>query len=357
MPRIRIPQTGTLIEWPPAAAGRVRVHGTIHWEEPTQAGYCVELSFKRDPFRRLFKQSEFWAYVRHVLCRLGDKWPPTPEDLRTHLTKKELRLVLPVLPTYDPSQLTILQSNPPDKLLRLWGQKIAATLHDSAGSFADKSFHFYGVPPSKPLSRKKVQILDGYFHGVDFRLKINREDLCTVYECLATEEGTSRLIFEITWYLLPTILIDLALRGMPRGPKGVEQKELMVIAKCAVVASQELLVRARTDRNLQGRVQSVLSEDSFAALILKDVGDSEAETLESVQRRLVMVLADRSLRPAINSARIKPLVGRDISEILDPESRRQLADMFNYLPDKLTWWFDLLLGPEGHAARTLKLVR
>src|SRR6185295_14324204 len=51
MLHIRIPQTGTTIEWPSAEAGRVRIKATLHVRgQVSQAGIRVQLSFKRDPF-------------------------------------------------------------------------------------------------------------------------------------------------------------------------------------------------------------------------------------------------------------------------------------------------------------------
>ena len=90
---------------------------------------------------------------------------------------------------------------------------------------------------------------------------------------------------------------------------------------------------------------------------IQEMGDCEPLMASAVQRRVATYLADRSLIPALRRLGMKPLVGRSIGDMLDPNSREPLVRLFRDNPRLLRWWFELLLGPEGHAARVLNLAK
>ena len=334
MPQITIPQTGTTIDWPPADAGRIRINAKLHLSDvPSKAGIGIELSFKRDPFRHLFKQSDVWCRLRSLAQREEQQASPLTATEQRHLDRCRSHL-------WD----GLIEQLSPDVLLRRWGNHIACTLHDSMARPDDPQFTFYTVPTFKARSRKRLQIIEGYFQGIEYRLALDRDDLRVLHTAMATETGTSRLLFEVHWYLLPTALIDYALKKLPRGHEHVHiQQNLMAVAGCAVFVAEELLKKAAKDQAFRSRLQNVLLDEQCGRRVRK-----------SLQ---VLTLADRALRPALVRYNIELLIGRDISDILDPATRTSLAELFKHFPDKLTWWFDLLLAAEGQAAHTLKLVK
>src|SRR5262245_34096270 len=81
MPRYCIPLTGTTIYYPPADAGRHRIDARLHVTEPhSSSGINIELSFKREPFRRTFQHSKTWAYLHSLGRRDELKNPPLNEE-------------------------------------------------------------------------------------------------------------------------------------------------------------------------------------------------------------------------------------------------------------------------------------
>lgn len=347
MPRVRIPTTGTIIDWPHAQAGRIRIHASLRApEQNASSGVRVELSFKRESLRRLFRRSERWYQLRRLQAT---------EETRP-LTEDERKILDHYRPALHPSAL---EQWPPDQLLRRWGEGIAATLADFARASKDAQFtKFHGCPPVTPRSSRRLQRLQGYFLGLDYQLTIDREDLRALDALIATDEGARTLMFQVRWYLLPTILIDWALHGRPRGPDAQARQFLMPVIHAALLAAVELVVKARKDRQLHARIVGVLDTDKVGQVLLKDIGEYDDEALanSAAQRRVAIYLADRTLLPALRRLGMNTLIGRDISRMLDPGNRRPLVQFFKAHPDWLTWWFDLLLGPMGHAARRLKLV-
>jgi hypothetical protein len=347
VPRIRIPQTGTTIDWPPADAGRIRINARLHLSgPPLEPGIGMELSFKRTPFRRLFKRSDYWCRLRSYAQREVQKTQPL-----TSAEQKELDRFRPQLLNGSIEQL------PPDDLLRRWGSHIACTLHDSMTRPHNPQFTFYTVPTFKVRSRKPLQLIEGSFQGIEYRLGLNRDNLRLLHTVIATEPGASRLLFAVQWYLLPTILIEWALRGRPRG-RNAKTQFLMAVIPAAVLAAVELVVKAKTDQRLQARILEALQDDKFSAIVLQGAlaADEAGAIGQAALRPVAMALANRTLRPALLRLDIEPLYGSDIANVLDPATRAPLAQFFKAMPEWLTWWFELLLGPEGQAARVLKLI-
>jgi hypothetical protein len=309
---ILIPQTGTTINWPPADAGRIRIKATLHLDgQGSLPTIEVKLSFKRTPFRRLFKRSDYWCRLRSYAQREAQNTQPL-----TTAEQAELDRFRPQLGNGSIEQL------PPDQLFRRWGSHIACTLHDSMARPNDSKFLFYTVPTFKMRLRKRTQVLNGNFRGIEYKLGLDRHALLVLHAALATDEGQSRIWFEVCWSLLPTALLDLALRGKPRGhARAQERHDLMAVIRCAVFAARELVVRAEKDRALREQLLDCLPSDWFGAEFRKDLLEQEADESGAVaQARLVMLLADRALRPALERYQMEPLIGRDISEVLDRET-------------------------------------
>ncbi|MCX5723545.1 MAG: hypothetical protein NTX84_03300, partial [Nitrospirae bacterium] len=230
----------------------------------------------------------------------------------------------------------------PDGLLRQWGCHIACTLHDSMAKPDDPQFTFYTVPTFKVRTRKRLQIIHGYFEGIEYRLALDRDALQVLQTVIATEPGARRLLSEVQWSLLPMFLLHFAW-GLPRGKKhALIQKHLMVVVQCAVFVAEELVKKATSDQAFRSRLQPILVR---------------AECPWAARKSLrILTLANRALRPALVRYHIKALVDRrDISDILDPATRTSFTEFFNSRPERLAWWFELLLGEEGQAARTLNL--
>jgi hypothetical protein len=332
--RICIPQTGTTIDWPPADAGRIRIDARLHLSgQPAKPGIGIELSFKPAPFRRLFRRSNYWCYLRSYAQREAEKTKPlTTEE------QAELDRFRPQLSNGSIEQL------PPDLLRRQWGHDIAGTLLRDSYADSVRRIALRGQPSLKSPSRKPLQIIDGHFQTIDYRLRIDLEDLKSLRTVITTEAGASRLLFEAQWSLLPTALIDYALRGLPRGNKHAQVRhDLMTVVRCAVFVAERLVNNAPHDTELLTRLQKVLGEE--------DCG-WKTGTLNQI-----LTIADRTLRPALERVRLNPIIGRQISNILDPDARKSLAEFFDRHPNWLAWWFELLLGPVGQAARTLNLIK
>jgi hypothetical protein len=245
-------------------------------------------------------------------------------------------------------------------LLSQWGGDIACTLQDYSRRLKDPQFtKFHGCPPVTPRSRRRLQRLEGYFLGVDYRLTIDREDLRSLDALIATNAAAEKLLLDVQWYLLPTILIDWALRGRPRGRDAQARQFLMPVIRTALLAAIELVVKARTDPRLHARIVAVLDSDKLGQIVLRTLRINDEEDDDAViaasgaQRRIAAYLADRALLPALERFRMKSVIDREIGATLDPGNRRSLAQFFKDHPSWLTWWFDLLLGPKGHAARVL----
>src|SRR5262249_40472025 len=150
-------------------------------------------SFKREPFRRVFLHSKTWAYL-HSLGRRDELKNPPLNEKEKHIWERAKPHVV----------FGTMEQLLPDKLLIKWGEAIARTLHDHARALTDPQFtKFFGPPP--PRSRKRLQILKGSFQEIDYRLKIDRDDLRALDAVMATEDGPRKLLFEIRWYLLPTV--------------------------------------------------------------------------------------------------------------------------------------------------------
>lgn len=352
MPLVSIANVGTTIDWPPASAGRVRIRTKLHIPQgETFTTVPVELSFKRDPFLKLLRESSFWYDVRTILARLEDRWPMTEEVLSSHLrqwVKDEdaLAAMLSAMPQYYQScargELSMVQSYPPDKLLQRWGDALCIVIHDSLGTLDGEPFEFWGVPSFKLRSRKRRQLLDGQFGGIDYRLTIDREDLKTLQACFASPQRMSRLAFEVKFLLFPTDLIDYALRGLPRGHvHALARRPLMQVIQCALFAAEELIRQANDDSSLRTSLDRVLAQE--------DYGRNISEAMQ------VTYLAERVLRPALQECGLQNLTGRPLSDFLDKTSREYFAGLFAALPMQRTEWFELLLGPEGGAAERLKL--
>jgi hypothetical protein len=330
---IRIPQTQTTIDWPAADAGRIRINGTLHLSDQKSEHIRVELSFKRAPFRRLFQRSDYWCYLRSLAHgEVEGRSPLTKEEqaqldrFKSHLCDERI------------DQL------PPDMLLREWGDDICSTFWLDAYADTLQGVAVRGHHAVKRLARKQLQILPGHFAGVDYRLGIDRADLRVVHALVKSEAGAKRLLCEVRWYLLPTCLIDYALRGLPRGKKHAQiQHDLMHVARCAVFVSEALVAQARQDQTLWNRLHRVLQQEECGW------------GLPAVDQ--ILTLADRALRPALKQYRIRPLIGRRLSAVLDPAARQSLEEHFTHLPEQRTVWIEALLGPEGEAARRLNLTK
>ena len=130
MPHIRIPQTGTEIHWPSADAGRARIVAHLHFttaESPVSIR--IELGFKPEPFRRLFKQSDYWYGLRSILAKLYSI-RHSPEELEQLLNAQERDLFFHaskhnLITRYDAAlrsgKLIQIQSLDPDHLLKALG--------------------------------------------------------------------------------------------------------------------------------------------------------------------------------------------------------------------------------------------
>lgn len=343
MPRYRIPLTGTSINWPPAAAGRYRINGILRIAGSART-IPIELSFKREPLRRAFRRAEYWCYVASLERRVEENNAP--------LTDEEQRQLQLALPQYIGSTDQL----PPDRLLAAWGDSIMRTLYDHAKALTDGTFTKFLTMPPRP-SRKRLQVLEGCFQEIEYWLRIDRSDLRTLAAFLSSKSDSVPLAHQVRWALLPTILIDWALRGHPRGPDAQDRHELWVVIRAAVFVARELIVAVKKPENarLKASLFKVINADRFASLLLRDEEQPDLAQA-AAQRRLVMVLADRALRPAVDRFRIR-LLERDISSVLEPGSTRELADMFRAVPEWLSEWFELLLSPHaGQAARVLKLI-
>lgn len=328
MPAIYYPQTGTKITWPSTDAGRIRITAWLYCASEMR----IELSFKREPFQKLFRRSNFWSYLRGLAEQEAKGVAPlTGEE------QAELDRFRPQLWEERPDRL------PPDLLLHRWGDDIASTLQQDAYAAAMRQEVLREHTKKRP-SRKPIQTLNGTFCGIDYRLSLAREDLHALRISIATDTGAGRLAFNVHWYLLPTALIEYGVIGLPRGHARIHfRQNVMVVARSAIYVARQLIAEAREDLALHRRLAAVLS-----------AANCEGAFSDNYQ---VMALADRALRPALAKAGLSQLEGRSPSELLDPESAHQLADMFKHMPNALTDWFDMLLGPEGQAARKLQLVR
>lgn len=233
---------------------------------------------------------------------------------------------------------------PPDLLLLEWGADIANTLQPDAYGDALRRIVLRGHPPLKSPSPKLLQTIDGHFQGIDYHLMIDPDDLKLLQACLATETGARRLLSEVQWSLLPMFLLHFAW-GLPRGKKhALIRKHLMVVVQCAVFVAEELVKRATSNQTLRSRLQPTLVNEGCPWAARTSLR--------------ISTLADRALRPALVRYGITSLVERrDISNILDPATRASFTEFFNSRPERLAWWFDLLLGEEGQAARTLNLAK
>ena len=66
--------------------------------------------------------------------------------------------------------------------------------------------HFIRSPLSRRARVKRRQVLDGYFYEIAYRLRLDRDDLRALHAVMATDEGQGKVLFEVTWKLLPTCL-------------------------------------------------------------------------------------------------------------------------------------------------------
>ncbi len=333
MPRIHIPQTGGTIDWPPADAGRIRINAKLHLsDQRSEPSIGIELSFKPAPFRRLFKRSDAWYRLRSLAQREAQKTLPLTKTEQENLDRFRARL-------WDGR----IEQLSPDDLLRQWGCNIACTLHDSMAK-PNTPFTYYTCPTFKVRARKSLQIIHGCFEGIEYWLALDRDALQVLQTVITTEPGARRLLSEVQWSLLPMFLLHFAW-GLPRGKKhALIQKHLMVVVQCAVFAAEELVKKATSDQAFRSRLQPILVR---------------AECPWAARKYLrILTLANRALRPALVRYHIKALVDRrDISDILDPATRTSFTEFFNSRPERLAWWFELLLGEEGQAARTLNLAK
>lgn len=337
MPHIVIPQTGTAIYWPHNDLGRIRVRATLDIGPPGRPKEVpVEISLKPQQLRKRLNLANAALHVRQLRERMV-------------LTEDEVKFLLRWGTRLRPESEEGL---PPDQFFEYWADNVGRVLRAYAERQVRSSLSQICNILISPLTLKKRQSLEGHFSGIDYRLVMDRDNLRAMGVAMAEDEMASGIMFQARWYLVQESLNDLAFRNLPRGRNG-KIWTVRPLIRCAVFCARELLLRE--DRDLQRRIWEISQADWRAQILLQLEEGMDEDIKTATQRRLVMALADRALRPALRRHNIR-LAGKDISSVLDAQSSREIATVFARYPDKLTWWFDLLLGPEGEVARRFHLI-
>ena len=398
MPEIQIPETYTLIKWPDRKKGVVRIRSLLplladhRLPEGVQVVQpSLEVLKKCFPKRREGKPSSPVIMVKHKLfipieltfhrqpfcerlaiieaAQLIDialQPHQTDENMDSSKTREPKRKVFNNISGDTLIEVQkILTSlwgkypafpNDPLTFLDDWANSISITLatyaeeHGSPNHSRDQSLGL----PSREESRFwwKKQVLHSMHSGLKFKLSLSRHYLPILDFLLGVKGRLDQLKLDVRWNLLPHILANWALRGIPRGPKARGQF-LMPVAKAALLAANELVLRATEDKNLQWKILAIMGTDNFGKVLLQVAQEDEKDP-QKIQRLTVIFLANRTLKPAWNKYKITPLTERDYTqayaEFLDPESVRIMKGAFR-LPQTKSRWFHRLLGPEGQAAR------
>lgn len=333
---VHIPQTGATIHWPHNDEGRVRITASIDiGPQGDPRDLPIELSFKRQQLRKRLRLANLAYHLGTLLEKVtsGHELTETEEVLLVRWGRR-------LRPRTE-------QGLPPDRFLAKWRDDLGSTLLH----YARRQFnpHNCGVELRSSFSRKKIQTLEGHFSGIHYRLRVDRDNLKSMGMAVEDRETASRVLWQIRWYLISETLNDWAFGKLPRGTSA-KTFALYPIIRCAVFCARELLLS--DSQEIQRRASEVLADDSLSEQVL--YGTEDEKLGASSQRRFVMTLADRALRPALNRHKIA-IAGKDISEVLGLEYSKDIKAVFARYPDRLSWWFDLLLGPEGEVARRFHL--
>lgn len=324
MPIVHIPQTGAIIHWPHSDEGRVRITTSIDvGPQGAPRDLPVELSFKRQQLRKRLRLADLAYHLGTLLEKVTFGYPLTePEEALLVRWGRRLK------PRTE-------QGLPPDRFWEQWRDDIAYTLIAYARRQVDP--HNCDSELRSRFTRKKMQTLGGHFSGIDYRLRVGRDHLKSIGAAIADREIASRVLWQAQWYLVPTTLHDWAFRKLPRGTSK-ETFALWPVIRCAVFVARALI--HQQDRALQGLVFDILETDML--------------TTEASQQYAILCLVDRALCPALKRHNI--MLSRE--QVLDSSElawQEDLAALFDRFPDRLSWWFKLLLGPEGEAARRFHL--
>ena len=325
MPDIRIPQTWTWVRWPASRHGILRIMSAL----PIRS--TVELSVPQEWINP--PETHTLQPLRHLLR--GHYSPDTkliqsrvfylPLEIRTHRSDFDIRMRLTEFfkeHTNDPYQhrLALLNHLPGTCLwglasgtgssaefLQGWASSIALSLHIHGGINVGKipkertGGFWWTIDLLASRLRQNTQCIAGAMCGMPFQISLPRLALRLIGNLTSTSEGFRELQLAVVEFLISPYLEEWSVRGLPRGPHGVQKQFVKSIAATALFMARELMIRIgnhdENDQKLRSALKNIVRNDAYAKVLQLTAEMQGAMVSAAMQRQMALFLTQRTLRP------------------------------------------------------------
>lgn len=379
---IRIPQTWTWVTWPAHRHQTLRIisalpiHSTVELSVPQEWTIPPE-NHTLQPLRNRLK-GHYSPYAKLIQSRtfylpLEIRTRRSDFDIRMRLTEffkehsdipyQQRLALLTRLPGFC---LWASCTNSSAGFLQGWESSIALSLHVHGGINVgelpmERTGRFWWtIDLLASRLRQNTQCIAGAFSGVPFRITLPRLALRLIGNLTSTSEGFRELQQAIQGFLISPYLEEWAVRGLPRGPYGVQKQFVKSVAATALFMAREIMVRIgnddESDQSLRSALKNIVRNDPYAKVLHLTAEMQGSVVTAAMQRQMALFLTQRTLRPLWAKYQLLSPTELDSNEaykqFCPPPLRTSIKDILKgpFCTAFTENWTNRLLGPEGQAA-------